>query len=291
MSGLEVVVAHSVTDAPVLPIGPAAGYAVTPGRLGEMLAERERWCRTPYPACFEAACLEAEPGGDARRLLTFDDGYRDFASHALPLLEASETPCLLFVVTLWADGAEGPLESQLAALVASLDRIRLPSGEDRGLPSTEARDRTYRELYQAARGDPPAGRRARLEALARDNDLAIPPVPESFLDWEEIAALDRHPLVTIGAHSRTHPLLTTLPHAEARQEITASRRELGERLGHPIDAFSYPYGGNSFRLRHAARWAGYRHAFTTRARPVGRRVRPFAIPRFDVRHPGLTPHA
>jgi peptidoglycan/xylan/chitin deacetylase (PgdA/CDA1 family) len=286
MSGLEVVVAHSVTDAPVLPIGPAAGYAVTPDRIEEMLDERERWCRTPYPEC-----LEAKPEGNARRVLTFDDGYRDFASHALPLLEGSETPCLLFIVTSWADGAEGPLENRLAALVAGLDRIRLPSGEERALPSAETRDHTYRELYQAARGDPPAGRQARLEALARDNGVPIPPVPESFLDWDEIAALDRHPLVTIGAHSRTHPLLTTLPHAEARQEIAGSRRDLGERLGHPVDAFSYPYGGNSFRLRRAAREAGYRHAFTTRARPVGRRLRPFAIPRFDVHHPWLASDA
>jgi peptidoglycan/xylan/chitin deacetylase (PgdA/CDA1 family) len=285
VTGLEVVVAHSVTDAPALPIGPAASYAVTPSRLEALLEPRERWCRTPYPAC-----LESPSAAEPKRLLTFDDGYRDFATRALPLLEASETPCLLFVVTRWADGSEGPLENRLAALVAALDRIRLPSGEDRMLPTREARDRTYRELYLAARGDPPAGRRARLEALARDNDVPIPPVPEPFLDWDAIAALDRHPLVTIGAHSRTHPLLTTIPLVEARHEIAASRRDLAERLGHPVDAFSYPYGGHSFRLRRATRDAGYRHAFTTRARPVGRRLRPFAIPRIDIHHPRLASH-
>lgn len=285
MSRLAVVVAHSVCDAPALPIGPAAGYAVTPERLGEMLAERDRWCRTPYPAC-----LDAPDASGAGLLLTFDDGYRDFLTHALPLLEATETPCLLFVVTRWADGAEAPLENRLAALVAGLERIRLPSGEERALPSIEARERTYRELYRASRGDAPAGRRARLEALARDNGVPIPPAPEAFLDWDQIARLDRHPLVTLGAHSRTHPLLTTLGHAEARREIADSRRELALRLGHPVDAFSYPYGGHSFRLRRAARDAGYRHAFTTRARPLPRRLRPYAIPRFDIHHPSLASH-
>lgn len=286
MSRLSVVVAHSVCEAPALPIGPATGYAVTPERLGALLSERGRWCRTPYPECLEA------PAADGPSLLlTFDDGYRDFATHALPLLEATDTPCLLFVVTRWADGAEGPLENRLAALVAGLDRIRLPSGEERALPSTEIRDRTYRELYQAARGDAPAGRRARLEALARDNGVPVPPVPESFLDWEEIARLDRHPLVTIGAHSRTHPLLTTLGRDEARLEIAESRRELALRLGHPVDAFSYPYGAHSFLLRRAVRSAGYRHAFATRGRTLGRRPRRYAIPRIDVHHPSLAADA
>jgi peptidoglycan/xylan/chitin deacetylase (PgdA/CDA1 family) len=284
--GLEVVVAHSVTDAPALPIGPATRYALSPERLGHLLADRARWCRRPYPAC-----LEAPSDGASLRVLTFDDGYRDFASHALPLLEATETPCLLFVVTGWADGGDGPLENRLAAMVAALERIRLPSGEERPLPDVEARARTYLELYLAARRDPPARRRARLDALARDNDVPVPPAAEAFLDWEEISALDRHPLVTIGAHSRSHPLLTTLPLDEAREEMDASRRVLQERLGHPVEAFSYPYGAHSFRLRRAVREAGFRHAFTTRPRPIGRRLRPFAIPRIDVHHASLDSRA
>jgi peptidoglycan/xylan/chitin deacetylase (PgdA/CDA1 family) len=47
---------------------------------------------------------------------------------------------------------------------------------------------------------------------------------------------------TIGAHTHSHPVLTGLPPAEARREITRSKELLEDILGCPIIHFAYPYG-------------------------------------------------
>jgi len=48
--------------------------------------------------------------------------------------------------------------------------------------------------------------------------------------------------MTIGAHTKTHPILTTLDHDAARNEIVDGRRELEEVIGERVKVFAYPNG-------------------------------------------------
>jgi peptidoglycan/xylan/chitin deacetylase (PgdA/CDA1 family) len=47
---------------------------------------------------------------------------------------------------------------------------------------------------------------------------------------------------TIGAHTHTHPVLTTLPQGAAREEIRICKEELASLLGRPTEHFAYPFG-------------------------------------------------
>ena len=275
------VVAHSVTERPLLPIGPAGAWVTPPDRLREFLERRGEWLRGSV-----ASCLEERNGSGRALLLTFDDGYRDFLLEALPVLEATETPCILFVVTDLFEPGRAPFEHRLAALVAALDRVRIPGVGEVQTGSVAEKDRVYRDLYAMWRSHTPDSRNEALLALAETNRIA-PKAPDEFLSWDELRELDRHPLVTIGSHTRRHPLLTSLATPEAREEIAGSKAILEEELGHSVDCFSYPYGAHSFRLRRAVRDVGFRYAFTTGARRVPRRLRPFAIPRYEIHHPDL----
>lgn len=62
------------------------------------------------------------------------------------------------------------------------------------------------------------------------------------MSWKQIKALDSDPLCTIGAHTITHPRLSTLTEEDARREIMGSKSRLEEMLGHPVTHFSYPHG-------------------------------------------------
>jgi peptidoglycan/xylan/chitin deacetylase (PgdA/CDA1 family) len=66
--------------------------------------------------------------------------------------------------------------------------------------------------------------------------------------------------VEIGAHTVTHPDLTTIPFDQARAEMERSREELEELLAKPVDVFAYPWGRASTQTREACRLAGYRAA-------------------------------
>jgi peptidoglycan/xylan/chitin deacetylase (PgdA/CDA1 family) len=62
-----------------------------------------------------------------------------------------------------------------------------------------------------------------------------------WLDAGALAALHAEG-IEIGAHSRTHPHLDTLPTSMARDEIAGSKAALEEILQAPVDSFAYPHG-------------------------------------------------
>jgi peptidoglycan/xylan/chitin deacetylase (PgdA/CDA1 family) len=68
----------------------------------------------------------------------------------------------------------------------------------------------------------------------------------------------------VGAHTMTHPWLTRVPRAQAREEITASKKLLEDRFGKRIDHFCYPYGDFDEAIADLVGEAGYRTACTTR---------------------------
>lgn len=86
---------------------------------------------------------------------------------------------------------------------------------------------------------------------------------EPIAAWEELARLEREG-VAIGSHSRTHVPLTELGDAELREGLSASRRELAERLERPLAMLAYPHGSHGTGVREAAIAAGFDGAYTTR---------------------------
>jgi peptidoglycan/xylan/chitin deacetylase (PgdA/CDA1 family) len=66
---------------------------------------------------------------------------------------------------------------------------------------------------------------------------------ELCLNWDEIKYLDSNELITIGAHSHTHPKLKNLTYEESFYEINKSKEILEEKLSSKVDHFAYPYGG------------------------------------------------
>jgi hypothetical protein len=67
----------------------------------------------------------------------------------------------------------------------------------------------------------------------------------------------------IGAHSRNHLDLTTLPPAQAYAEIADSQRQLAERLSVPVTSFCYPAGKFSYATRAQVADIGFTNATTT----------------------------
>lgn len=88
--------------------------------------------------------------------------------------------------------------------------------------------------------------------------------------------------VEIGAHSVSHPALTTLGDDELRAEVRGSADRL-EAAGLPRPrAFAFPYGDHDGRVVQAVRDAGYAIAFTTVPGVAERRLDRHALPRVQV---------
>ena len=85
----------------------------------------------------------------------------------------------------------------------------------------------------------------------------------------------------VGAHSVTHPPLSTLDDTRLAAEIQDSRQECETLTGRPVRTFAYPFGDCDARVSRCVS----QHmdlACTTEEAPVGPQTGPYGIPRIRV---------
>lgn len=93
----------------------------------------------------------------------------------------------------------------------------------------------------------------------------------------------------IGSHSCTHPHLSRIPLAKAREEIIASKKKLEDLFGRPVEHFCYPYGDRNEAVVDLVREAGYRTACTMDFGVNTGETSPLALKRILARRPSLRP--
>ncbi|WP_347905387.1 polysaccharide deacetylase family protein [Pseudomonas purpurea] len=234
-----------------------------------------------------------QPGAPAssrpRVALTFDDGWRDNALNAFPLLQKHQVPASIFLSTdfigsrqrfwweslgetLWGSHGDGPRQH----LVEQLQRVERP------LPTT-----FLDEVDEQRRSLALAHYLQRLKSLAPDvlSDLTDACPQESLpqaLDWQQVRALEDSGLISFGPHGASHAILTGLDDARLEQELSRSHAALQLGCQQPLPVYCYPNGDHDQRVRQ--RLAAHRYPFalgtgTGLYRGTGD---PLALPRFGV---------
>jgi peptidoglycan/xylan/chitin deacetylase (PgdA/CDA1 family) len=179
--------------------------------------------------------------------LTFDDGYRDNLEHAYPILRDAGFPFAVYVPSSFPDRLGELWWLALEAVIAKHERIGLViDGENRSFDcATVAEKRAlYDELYWWLRArESETELRDVVRDLAARYQVDIAAFcKELCMGWQEIALLARDPLVTIGAHTVNHLMLSKLPDKAVRAEIDLSRTVIEAALGTRPAHLSYPYG-------------------------------------------------
>jgi peptidoglycan/xylan/chitin deacetylase (PgdA/CDA1 family) len=85
---------------------------------------------------------------------------------------------------------------------------------------------------------------------------------DKLMTWDQLRELQAAGM-TIGSHTRTHPVLPDY-HAALHNEVVMSRADIAEHLGRAPDFFAYPFGEWDAESAAWARKAGYRAARTYR---------------------------
>ncbi len=210
----------------------------------------------------------------ARRFacITFDDGYRDNKGCAYPILKKEGVPFTIYIPTSFPDRMGRLWWVALETVIARNTSIGLVmDGKDCRFACATASEKRalYGGLYWWLRELP-----TEAEMFAVVNDLVarygvdIDGIcAELCMDWNETTASARDPLVTIGAHTVNHVMLTKSPEAVVRSELKMGRAVLEAALGRRPEHLAYPYGGRDvagpreFRI---AEELGFKTAVTTR---------------------------
>lgn len=211
--------------------------------------------------------------------ITFDDGYRDTLEFAYPILKKYEVPFTVFVATSFADRLGELWWLALEAVVAQNDLVGVRiDGRDRWFecPSVQQKRAVYDHIYWWLRR-----RKSEEELRQAVRDLATRHrvdmkafCSELCMSWQELATLAADPLVSIGAHTVNHVILSKVSEATVRSELENSRSVIEAALGERPQHLAYPVGDagaagpREFKI---AAELGFKTAVTTRPGVVFRK--------------------
>ena len=249
-------------------------YHGTPPRVARDL-ERQlrfvaRWCDV-----VPLGELAKSPKGNGRKrvALTFDDGLRTNVSVAYPILRKLGLHGTFFVCPGLIERGEWLWNHEA--------RQRLLALNGKTPEEVEAFVEWMKTLNLAARNS--------VEAQLRAATPRFKPTPaqrEEFdlASWDELRSLDPK-VVSIGSHTMTHPILTSLAPSETEAELRDSRQAIEKQTGRAADLFCYPNGDFGDDTLQSVR-KHYRAAVTVSAKPL-KEWDAHRLPRIGAPGPGM----
>ncbi|MCB0320109.1 MAG: polysaccharide deacetylase family protein [Bdellovibrionales bacterium] len=244
---------------------PHLGLSVNAERFREQMRYISQHC-IPVPISDLDAVLAGEKSSKKPLVaVTFDDGYKDNLTLALPIAEEFQVPISIFVTTGFVSRTVGPWWLLLEDVVRNSKSVTF-GGEVFDCKSVTEKQQTFLSLDRAFRHATGEEQQRYLREIGAEPTESY--LESLYLDWSEVKRLAEHSLVTIGAHTVTHPLLSQESRRIVRDEMLHSREVLEENLLHPIKYFAYPFGdrlacGN--REIEVASELNFAIAFTTRS--------------------------
>ncbi|MDO9235791.1 MAG: polysaccharide deacetylase family protein [Aquabacterium sp.] len=216
--------------------------------------------------------------------ITFDDGYADNATNALPILKRHGMSATFFVATSFLNGGRMWNDTLIEAIrgcsAESLDLTEAGFGSF-NLGSVADKRMAIERLLKAVKYLEPSKRN---EAVALVQKAALVKLPDDLMMTSRQVLQLRNTGMQIGAHTCTHPILASLSEGEARTEITSSKCLLESLLDEPVSLFAYPNGkpNKDYLAKHAemVRQAGFDAAVSTAAGVSSSATDVFQLPRF-----------
>jgi peptidoglycan/xylan/chitin deacetylase (PgdA/CDA1 family) len=232
---LSILIWHRVLPRPD-PIFPDEMHAA---RFDQTLAWLKQAFRVlPLPEAI--AGLKAGRLPNRAAAITFDDGYEDNYSVAMPLLKKHGLDATFFITTGFIDGGRMWNDSIIETVRRAPDGL-LDAGRfgQHALGDAVSRRCAIDALIGQIKYLDMAERQAVVDGLAQQAGVQLP--QDLMMSAAQVRAMHAAGM-TIGAHTRSHPILSRLSLPDARDEIATGRDELEAMIGARVGLFAYPNG-------------------------------------------------
>lgn len=213
--------------------------------------------------------------------VTFDDGYLNNLTVALPILQRHAIPATVYVATAYSEG-RNMWNDRLYHLFSDPTRKRLLyAGKPIDFDSWDERISQVATLIAELKYLTPQERDRIIDDLYQENE-AKEEAPR-MMSPTQVKALSEAG-VEIGAHTHRHPILLRISEEEQKQELQQSKSLLEQWTEKPVRHLAYPNGkyGIDFdeHAMNAAKHLGFESAVSTDWGISRGDVNQFRLPRF-----------
>lgn len=238
---------------------------------------------------------ESKPIPVNSMIITFDDGYRDVYSEALPVLKKRDLPSTLFVVSATLVGDKLDLWWDRLTFYCHL----LGAERAKSILRAEIHQHTTGEVSNAfdyTALDPDAIAIAAADVLSgtieESRNMVLEQLrkscPEEAVEFncntvspDEIREMMQNG-VEIGCHTKNHCFLDVVSDDEAHEEIADSRAIIKGKLSAEVDTFAYPGGRLTPKIREMVISAGYEFAVSIETGLNNRSRDPYLLKRINL---------
>ncbi|MCK4632796.1 MAG: polysaccharide deacetylase family protein [candidate division Zixibacteria bacterium] len=244
---LIILMYHGVTDLDI-PVW-------TQVRLSDFARQMEYVAREYRSTSLEEAIKALKSKGetsDRHVVITFDDGFRNNLQHAYPVLRRLGIPATIFLTTSLIDSVrfKGMLWTDYVTALLLNSKVNTLDANSLGLGSLDLNNNDQRMATRAIvcqhlkklKADEKNRAINNLEQQLGPVDMESTCEALAGLSWDEVALLDKEDLVSFGAHTVNHEILTCLPMDVMKQEIIDSKHVIEQHSSKPVTAFAYPNG-------------------------------------------------
>lgn len=258
-------------------------------------------------------CLSKKKLGRNMVAITFDDGFADNYSHAVPLLEWYNLPATFYLATqplkhrsyYWWDCLQEiifqskhlpiHLELSLGSYSFAYQFRKTSSLNTRhvaqinnwryGMTIPNERIDLYVKLWERIKPLAPDHQFRALEKLRSWAGVEYYSCRNgSTMEIYQLLKVTRNGLFSIGAHTVNHTMLGAQDENVQRFEIEESKRMIETFLGKQIDGFAYPYGNYNGVTKSLLKNAGFQYAVSTEEKAVTYDADLFELPRIQVKN-------
>ena len=238
---------HHVSDADEGKFAPNAHLTIHPDFLDAVIRLLKRRS-IDIVSLDEARQRIFNPVNDRRfAVFTFDDGYRDNLTTALPVMKKYDVPFTVYVATGLIEGTADLWWRGIEALIRQQEHCLVQTGQgplELDCSSNVKKQQSFAKLLnylQTEVEEEEVQQKVRELCWLYKIDLDTMRA-DAMMTWDEIAQIAADPLCTIGAHTIQHPMLSRLSAKDARQEMLQGAAVLHAELGAKPAHFAFPYG-------------------------------------------------
>ena len=265
---LRILAYHRIAELRDTPSVDSRSVSATPEGFARQMAHLARLYRVVSMAEVLDAVERPRPLPKRAVLITFDDAYADFAEIAWPILKQFHLPATMFVPTAYPDHPERAFWwDRLYQAFAATSRAEInvpPLGHLPLLPRDQKR-RSLRAVQNHVTNLSHGEAMGLVDSLCAELGFGCM-TGGSVLTWRQLGELAREGL-TLGSHTRTHPILTQVTREQMREEVQGSLEDLQRKTGACLPIFCYPNGSHNGTAVSVLREQGIRLAFTTLGGP------------------------